>query len=185
MTVIVGMEHGDTVFIGGDIQGTGWNNKVIHTQPKVFSRAGVVFGFCGSYRFGQLIEHMVLDPVVPQEPGDIYRWLITVLVPSMRKTMKDADMEKGGNCLIGVKNQLWELQEDWSVLRSCNGYAAVGSGYEYANGSMFTTATSGLLRPGNRDDVVNALRMAVRAAGTFSPSVGETATIMSTDGYKG
>ena len=185
MTCIVGMEIGDTVFIGGDIQGTGWNNKVTHTQPKVFSRGGVVFGYTTSYRFGQLIEHIILDPVVPQQESDVYRWLITVLVPDMKKTMKDADWEKGGSCLIGVKNQLWELQDDWSVLRSCNGYTSVGSGYEYANGSMFTSVNSGLLRPGNRDDVVNALRMAVRAAGTFSPSVGETCTIMSTDGFVG
>lgn len=185
MTCIVGMEHGDTVFIGGDIQGTGWNNKVVHTQPKTFTKNGVIFGYTTSYRFGQLIEHMIIDPVVPHEENEVYRWLITVLVPNIKKTMKDADWDKGGNCLIGVKNQLWELQDDWSVLRTRNGYASVGSGYEYANGSLFTSVTSGRMLPGSRDDVVDALRMAVRAAGTFSPSVGETATIISTDGFRG
>lgn len=178
MTCIVGLEYNNCVYIGGDIQGTGWNNKVVHTQPKVFKKAGVVFGFTTSYRFGQLLEHVLPDPVIPDSEAAIYRWLITVLVPDMKSTMKDAGWDGGGGCLIGVKGQLWELQSDWSVLRSVKGYGAVGSGYEYAHGSIYTSMATNL--PRSETEAIAVVKTAIAAAGTFSPSVGCDAVVIST-----
>jgi ATP-dependent protease HslVU (ClpYQ) peptidase subunit len=178
MTCIVGMEFQDRVYIAGDIQGTGWNYKVVHTTPKVFSKCGVVFGYTTSYRFGQVLEHNLQDPVIPHGEAEIYRWLITVLIPDVRAVLKETGYEKGGNCLIGVKNQLWELQDDFSVLRSVTGYSAVGSGCEYALGSLFTS--NAIETPGNADDVKQLLKRAIRTAGTFSPSVGTDSTVLST-----
>lgn len=178
MTCIVGLEYAGRVFIGGDIQGTGWNNKVIHTTPKVFTKAGVAFGYTTSYRFGQIIEHVLPDPVVPDDEGSIYKWLIAILIPSIKKAMKEGEFDKGGNCLIGVKSQLWEMQDDWSVLRSVKGYGAVGSGYEYAHGSMSTIME--ITPPKMLLDAESAIRLAIKTAGTFSPSVGSECTIVST-----
>lgn len=184
MTCIVGVEYKNTVLIGGDIQGTGRNNKIIHTHPKVFSRNGVVFGFTSSYRFGQLIEHTLEEPIIPDSIDDIYRWLTLVLVPKLQTSMKngwytDGGTPLGGNCLIGIKNQLWELQSDWSVIRSVKGYAAVGSGCEYAMGSMFAMMHD--KPPKTRAEHINLVKIAIMAAGTFSPSVGTESTILSTD----
>lgn len=163
--------------MGGDIQGTGWNNKVVHTQPKVFNKKGVLFGFTSSYRFGQILEHGLQDPVVPENPADVYRWLITVLVPDIKAALKDSDYEGGGNCLIGVRGQLWELQTDFSVLRSVKGYAAVGSGYEYALGSLTTSFNllPAIPMPANYEAMV---KQAIAVAGTFSPSVGTESTVI-------
>ena len=178
MTCIVGLEHDGKVFLGGDIQGTGWNNKVVHTQPKVFNKAGVIFGYTTSYRFGQILEHGLQDPVVPENPADIYRWLITVLVPDIRNALKLHGYEQGGNCLIGVKGQLWELQNDFSVLRSTRGFGAVGSGTEYAVGSVFTSLLDS--RPKTDKAAEEIVRNAIIAAGTFSPSVGTDSEVIST-----
>jgi ATP-dependent protease HslVU (ClpYQ) peptidase subunit len=166
MTCIVGMEYQGSVILAGDIQGTGWNSKVVHTQPKVFALGGVGFGYTTSYRFGQIIEHAMKAPVVPDAKDQVYRWLITVLIPDIAEALKKANFEGGGNCLIGVKGQLWELQPDFSVIRSTLGYAAVGSGTEYALGSMFNAA------PKSSRAAVATVRNAVRCAGTFCPSVG-------------
>jgi ATP-dependent protease HslVU (ClpYQ) peptidase subunit len=178
MTCIVGIEHGGRVLMGGDVQGTGFNTKVMHTQPKVFRKNGILFGFCGSYRFGQLIEHGLKEPIAPDNDAEIYRWLVTVLVPDIRKSLKDEGYEQGGNCLVGVRGQLWELQADFSVLRSVKGYGAVGSGYEYALGSVFTSVNFCHLE--HRDNVERAIKRAITVAGTFSPSVGTDATVLST-----
>jgi ATP-dependent protease HslVU (ClpYQ) peptidase subunit len=178
MTCIVGLEHGGHVFIGGDIQGTGWNKKVVHTQPKVFSKAGVVFGYTTSYRFGQLIEQVLSDPVIPDDSGAVYRWLITVLVPDIKKMLKANEWEEGGSCLIGVKGQLWELQSDWSVLRSVNGYSSVGSGYEYAHGSLYTSLLDRTIK--TDDEAISIVQNAIRAAGSFSPSVGCESVVIRT-----
>jgi len=180
MTCIVGMEYNDRVFMAGDIQGTNWNNKVVHTTPKVFSRRGVVFGYAGSYRFGQVLEHNLQDPVVPADDGEIYRWLITVLMPDIRLVLKDNGHDKGGNCLIAVRGQLWELQEDFSVLRSVKGYSAVGSGYEYALGALEMNAALQAAAPSSEQDIRLLLSRVVAIAGTFSPSVGAESVIIST-----
>ena len=177
MTCIVGIEVNNQVLIAGDLQGTGRNNKINHTQPKVFNKGGVVFGFAGSYRFGQLLEYVVQDPVVPNDEEEIYRWLVTVLVPDIKQVLKDHGADGNAHCLIGVKNQLWELQQDYSVLRSINGYASIGSGVEYANGSMFTSVKNNIRTV---SDAEQALISAIEAAGTFSPSVGLTCEIVRT-----
>jgi ATP-dependent protease HslVU (ClpYQ) peptidase subunit len=178
MTCIVGIEHNGKVLMGGDIQGTGWNNKVVHTQPKVFDKNGVIFGFTSSYRFGQVLEHGLPDPVVPEDPKQIYRWLITVLIPDIKDALKSFDHDKGGNALIGVKGQLWELQADFSVLRSTRGFAAVGSGAEYAMGSVFTNLLNGTPRTYEAAETI--VKNAIIAAGTFSPSVGTDSEVIST-----
>jgi ATP-dependent protease HslVU (ClpYQ) peptidase subunit len=178
MTCIVGLEFQDKVLLGGDIQGTGYNNKVVHTQPKVFNKKGVVFGFTSSYRFGQILEHNLADPVVPDNNDDIYRWLITVVIPDIRTVLKMNGYETGGNCLIGVKGQLWEMQNDFSVLRSVNGYGACGSGYEYAMGSLHTVMTT--YKPRTQAEAEAAVAGAIKVAGSFSPSVGCDSVIITT-----
>lgn len=178
MTCIVGVEFKDKVYIAGDLQGTGGNHKIFHTQPKVFKKGGVIFGYTTSYRFGQIIEHIMIDPVVPSEESEIYRWMITSLVPDIKNVLTSNGWTEGGTCLIGVKNQLWSLQGDYSILRSVKGYDACGSGTEYAIGSMFTSMS------GNNivDDktAVSAITQAVKTAGTFCPSVGIECSIVKT-----
>lgn len=170
MTCIVGLEFNGKVIIGGDVQGTAWNSKVIHTQPKVFEKSGVAFGYTTSYRFGQVLEHGLKNPVVPEDADEVYRWLITVLVPDIAASLKAAAVEGGGNCLIGIKGQLWELQNDFSVLRSTLGYRSVGSGTEYAHGSIFQSLK--MMTPTTQDAAEKVVRDAILCAGTFCPSVG-------------
>lgn len=176
MTCIVGLEFEGKVILAGDIQGTGWNNKVIHTQPKVFNKNGVLFGYTTSYRFGQILEHGLKDPVVPDDPNEVYRWLITVLIPDIAATLKAANFEGGGECLIGVKGQLWWVQGDFSVLRSTLGYTTVGSGTEYALGSLYTSLA--LTKPGTVESASKLVCEAIRCAGTFCPSVGTDCAIV-------
>lgn len=176
MTCIAGIEFAGKIYIAGDVQGTGWNNKVLHTQPKVFNKSGVLFGYAGSYRFGQILEHQLPDPVIPNEESQIYRWLISVLIPDIKKATADSEYEEGPACLIGVRGQLWQLQSDWSVLRSVKGYDTLGSGSEYAAGAIYS-----LLRftpPNSEDDLIRILKTSISAAGTFSPSVGIDSTVL-------
>lgn len=180
MTCIVGLEFGNTVILGGDVQGTGRNNKVVHTQPKVFVRGGVAFGYTTSYRFGQILEHNMQSPVIPADDAEIYRWLVTVVIPDIRAILVVngyCDGKSGGTALLGIRDQLWELQDDFSVLRSRSGYSAVGSGNEYAKGSL---ATSLVKAPITRDEARDVVARAIQVAGTFSPSVGTESVIITT-----
>src|SRR5262245_6487911 len=88
MTCIVGIECGKKVVMAGDIQATGWNHKLHKTHPKVFQKNGILFGGAGSIRVAQIIEHGLQNPIAPENDEEIYRWLVTVLVPGIRKALK-------------------------------------------------------------------------------------------------
>lgn len=183
MTCIVGLEYGGRVLLAGDIQATGSNNKIAHPQPKVFIKQGVTFGFSSSFRFGQILEHCVQDPVVPENEKDIYRWLILNLIPDIQTALEanDFDTKEEDNdfeCLVGVKNQLWVIQGDFSVLRAAKGYNAIGAGTEYAFGSVFTSLLRG--HPTSKRAAENILRNALAATALFCPSVGSDCYIIST-----
>ena len=176
MTCIVGIEdqRNQVVYIGGDLQGTGLNKTVNHTQSKVFSRNGVLFGFTGSYRFGQILEHDLDTPFEPRNRDQVYKWLVTTLVPSIKEALYRGGCDDKNNCLIGVCGELWELQDDFSVLRSVNGYYAIGSGEEYAKGSIQTD----LKHQGVNVDYDSVVRNAIEVAGSNCPSVGTKAHVI-------
>lgn len=177
MTCIVGIEANGKVIMAGDVQGTGYNNLVVHTQPKVFAKRGVLFGYTTSYRYGQILEHDLPDPVIPNDSAEVYRWLITVLVPDIKKALTTHGYDGGGDCLLGVREQLWHLQNDFSVLRPARGYDSCGSGNEYALGSLM--ASIELMQAKTDSAYRDALSRAVHAAGTFSPTVGTESIIVS------
>lgn len=172
MTCIVGVEVGNKVVLAGDIQGSGGNNKIVHTQPKVFKNGEMGFGYTTSYRFGQLIEHSVTKEFVPSSEEMIYPWLIKEFVPHCKKTLQEGGYDGGGNCLIGVKGQLWELQGEFSVLRSTKGFNAVGSGYEYALGAMDTIFSKRDRNMMSVEEVVSVLKDVMVTVSTYCPTVG-------------
>lgn len=175
MTCIVGVENNGSVFLGGDIQGTGFNSIIHHTQPKVFHKGEIVFGYTTSYRFGQLIEHHLNDPYVPDDKSGIYNWLVRDIIPEVRKVLKDHEWNSGGNALIGIRDELWELQPDFSILRSVAGCNAVGSGEEYARGALYSMMQM-------REPVYpkRMIQIAIEAAAEHSPTVGKEASIIHT-----
>lgn len=173
MTCIIGVEYNGYVYIAGDLQGTGHNSKMNHDFSKVFHKGEVVIGYTTSYRFGQLLEFTLTNPIVPKNGGEIQKWLVTVIVPEIVKVLKANDYIGGGQCLIGIRDQLWALQDDFSVFRMSDGYAAVGSGTEYALAGLE-------MEFGNRNysltesEVLTSLNKIMEVTSKFCPSVGST-----------
>lgn len=178
MTCIVGLEFEGKVYLAGDNQGTGFNNKLIHTQPKVFEKGGAIFGFTSTYRWGQILEHCLTDVIEPADVNKTYNWLVQTLVPTIMKECKACDYDsKSRTCLIGINGQLWQLQDDWSVLRSIDGYSAIGSGCEYARGAISYALKNH--HPRTEAEVKSLLDDVMLVTGSHCPSVGTTATIIS------
>jgi len=173
MTCIVGMEHKGRVYIAGDLLGSNSWHKSEYHNSKVFKIGDIVLGYTSTYRFGQLLETELSPPFVPDK--NIYYWLIKQVVPEIYGILKKYD-EKGGTALIGVRGELYCLQDDYSILRSVNGYASVGSGYEYALGSLHTQIDILKLK----ETPSKILPRAIESAGSHSPSVGTKHTIVST-----
>lgn len=175
MTCIIGVEFEDKVYLAGDKQGTSWNGKGTYSRPKVFKKGGAIFGYCASYRYGQLLETAIDDVIPPSR--DTYEWLCKSFVPHVRKVMQDNGYEdKDSFCLIGINGELWQLQGEYSVLRSVDGYDSVGSGEEYALGALGYTLTH--TPPDTDQELRKVIRNTMTIVSSHCPSVGGKADIV-------
>lgn len=145
MTCIVALEANGKVYMGSDTFGSNGYTGATYEAPKTFHNGSALIGICGSYRMGQLLQYAL---VVPEETltWDIDRWIALDLMPAIR-TAFDAHgwdrlnegRAKGGAFLFAISGRCYEIQSDYSFLRSVNGEYAIGSGEYHARGSLHAT----------------------------------------------
>ncbi len=58
MTCIVGLEHNNSVYIGGDSLGSTSGVTIVRQDKKVFHNGETLIGFTSSYRMGQLVTRL-------------------------------------------------------------------------------------------------------------------------------
>ena len=141
MTCIIGYKENGVVYVGGDSVATnGWHKYSI-ANPKVFKRDPFIFGYTSSFRMGQLIEFNLKVPA--QETEGDYKYMVTKFVPALRECFKgggwlkkEKDVEHGGYFIVGYKNELYEVQQNFSIMQSQNSYMTAGCGEFTANGAM-------------------------------------------------
>lgn len=168
MTAIVGVVNGGHVYIGGDSAGVSGYTVAVRADSKVFANGPYVFGFCGSFRMGQLLRYAF---VPPHPEGDVHRFMVTTFVDALRECLKQGgwgwkenEREEGGTFLVGTGGELFNVQSDYQVAQRADGYDAVGMGDELALGALHATAGMDL-RPRRR------MALALHAAAHFSAGV--------------
>jgi 20S proteasome alpha/beta subunit len=147
MTCIVGITDGQTVTIGGDSAGSdGWH-VAVRSDSKVFQVGSYLMGFTTSYRMGQLLRYSLAvgDP----DTWDIDRFMATTFIDAVRDCLSrggyaktEDGQEQGGQFLVGIHGRLYVVGDDYQIGHTISGYAAVGSGYLVALGSLHSTARS-------------------------------------------
>lgn len=197
MTCIVGVAYPGGVVLSADSLSSSTQVGLTTHTPKVFQRVlyerhhgkppekpatlRMLCGFTTSWRMGQLVQYV--DPYVfalPYEGCDdeaLTAWMVNVYAAHVRKALEDGgalvkENEKvsGINMLVGVRGELYEMQDDFSFLRNSCGFAACGSGYEYALGALH--AYSGGHHAADEQQAREWASQAVSAACEFCPSVG-------------
>jgi hypothetical protein len=171
MTVIVGLtDTNGKVYLGADsFSGHSYFKQAIGT-PKLFEKAGMVFGYTSSFRMGQLLHYSLGIPKYRENELTIEEYFSGVFIDSVRKVFekagwqgKDSDgREEGGNFLVGYRGRLFEVQQDYSVIAPTCGYAAVGAGQDFAYGSLASSEDLG---------VKVRMKLALLAAEKHSPLV--------------
>lgn len=145
MTCIVGYKKNKKVWIGGDSMAYGSvSHKTITSQPKVFivsdgtCEAGI--GCTTSFRMMQLLRYKFKMPKVGR---DIFKYMCTDFVDSVidcfainKCITTEKGVASGGRFLVGLKGNLYEIQEDFQVSESKENFAAIGCGFYYALGAM-------------------------------------------------
>jgi ATP-dependent protease HslVU (ClpYQ) peptidase subunit len=159
-----------TITMGGDSAATGGGGRTLRKDPKVFIKNRMIFGFCGSYRMGQLIQYQLKVPDQPKKMDDM-EYMVKEFIEALRKCLKDGgfttiedSVEEGGVFLVGYNGRLYRIDSDFQVGESMDGYEAVGSGEDLALGSLHTTS---LLTMNAR----RRIRMALEAAAYFNVGV--------------
>lgn len=145
MTVIVGLVHKNTVYMGGDSAFVGgWYSLAVRPNEKVFDREGVLFGVAGSARAINLLRYHMQVPSGPSE--DLPGYMATVFVDAMRDCFKTGGYAKKENeveditssILVGINGRLFEFDSDYQV-QEVIGYSAIGSGGQVALGALYAT----------------------------------------------
>lgn len=145
MTCIVGLCHGGKVYLGGDSAATGGTSQTIRTAPKVFKNGEFLMGFTSSFRMGQLLEHAFNPPRChPDTP--VMQYMVTEFVDGVRDCLKRGGyaetsngVDTGGVFLVGHRGRLFQIESDFQVGESAEGFDAVGCGQDLALGSLFSS----------------------------------------------
>lgn len=172
MTCIVGIVEDGVVYMGGDSATTSGWDKSTTIMPKVFSKGGMLIGGTGTIRLLQLLQYALVIPERP-EGMSLEHYFVTLFVDSVRDCFKNAglaekegDREKYyGSFLVGHEGRLVKFDSGYGLLITDLPYMAIGSGEDYARGSLFTS--DGLMFSPER-----RIEIALDAASRFAVGVG-------------
>lgn len=144
MTCIVGIQHGQRVWIAGDSAGVGGYSLSLRADAKVFRNGPYVMGFTSSFRMGQLLRYAFAAPRPTTD--DLDRFMATTFIDGVRECLKTGgfaektnNVEEGGSFLVGVRGTLYAVHSDFQIARTLDGYDAVGCGSDLALGSLHST----------------------------------------------
>lgn len=152
MTCVAGIVHAGEVYIGADSAGVdACYGLTVRADEKVFvrERSGTrwVFGFCGSFRIGQLLRYS-LDIPEPEDDDDPTKFMVTKFVDAVRCCLAEGGAlrttkkyrEEAGTFLVGLRGDLFTIEGDLQVARAVDPYAAIGCGDHLAVGAMHALA---------------------------------------------
>lgn len=152
MTCIIGFtdkEKGIS-WIGGDSLGSNGYTKSIENSPKVFRNEtfrNILIGGTTTFRHLDLLRYStnLFDEADFYKKTNIdHKYMVTKFIPKIIELFKngiisESENNRGGNFIVATPNNIFEIQNDYSVLEPSFGFCAVGSGEDVAMGSLITT----------------------------------------------
>lgn len=150
MTTIIGLEYKDKCFIVADSQTTDADGK-IYSHPevkKITENGSFLIAGSGETLACDIAQHIWESPVpTKQDREDLYRFMITKAMPSLRKCMTengynfDEDTkETRFQFIMAVGGEIFDVDQELSISKSADGVYAAGSGAAYALGAIYAGA---------------------------------------------
>jgi hypothetical protein len=171
MTCIAGIIENTKIFIGAESAGTDSDaNLTIRKAPKVFRVRDFLIGGAGSFRINQIVEHVFIPPPRPARMN-IKRYMVSEFIPELRltllnqgalNTIKGTTQEYDGNFLVGYKEHLFLIYDDFDVEEIQEHYHACGCASAYALGALYA---SGRINAGPEERLEQAIQAAVKFSG--------------------
>ena len=152
MTTIIGVQYDDHCLFMADNQVTLDGGRIYkHPDMKKISKVGeyLVAG-SGDVAPCDIAQHLWNPPTMTaKDRKDTYHFVISKLMPSLRKCLTDNGYDfnenkvdgksdgSGFNLLIAANGQMFDIADDLSVCMSDAGFYGVGSGSPYALGALY------------------------------------------------
>jgi ATP-dependent protease HslVU (ClpYQ) peptidase subunit len=178
MTCIVGLVDKGKIWIGGDSAAASGTERHQWKNAKVFKKDKFIFGYAGSFRFGQIIEHAFEIPSKLEDQSDL-AYFVTTFTESLITTLENNRFMKedqreltDASLLIGYNGCLYEFQEDFTFGIPARNFTAIGVGDSFALGALYVLYGTNLTPK-------NILTKALDAATTYCGGVIEPYTIES------
>lgn len=147
MTCIVALEHEGVAYLGSDsfLGGAFIRDQI--DRPKFFQKGERFYiAFAGGLRGAQIVEHDIKFRK-PRPDEDEEAFLVTEVSKKLQAKFSKvgAQIKDEGNVathdadfLVCINGKVFIIQDDYSVIRSTHGFAAIGAGQDFALGSMAT-----------------------------------------------
>jgi ATP-dependent protease HslVU (ClpYQ) peptidase subunit len=141
MTTIIAKKTAGKVIIGADSQVTAIRKYKHPSMAKITERGQFLIAGAGESAACDIAQH-IWNPPAPNatDKKDLYHFMITKVVPSLRQCFKDNDYKYDKDSgddynflfLIAVGGEIFEIADDFSVCVDSEGIYGVGSGSSYA-----------------------------------------------------
>lgn len=176
MTCIVGVvdKENKCVWLGSDSLGSSWQSEMVILNKKVvkhYLNKSVAFGLAGSYRTINMLTYD--DTCFPEldfykSQGIDEKYLIKTFIPNFQKLIKSGEIDGSDypypHMLLAIKDKLFTIQSDFSVIEQACGYDTEGTGGMVALGSLYSTEGLDLTIP-------KRIELALLAAQEHCPGV--------------
>jgi ATP-dependent protease HslVU (ClpYQ) peptidase subunit len=154
MTTIIGVEYDDKCVILADNQVTDdGGRKYSHPDMAKISEVGpLLIAGSGEVSPCDIAQHMWNPPrPTAKDKDNLYHFMISKVMPSLRKCLEengynfDAEHDKSKDGLrfqfiMACGGELFDIDQDLSVMRSSDGIYGIGSGAAYALGAIHAGA---------------------------------------------
>lgn len=201
MSCIVGISAAGGVYIGADSAGVDGSRCIqLRSDPKIFSKniglhaVEFVYGVIGSYRIAQTIRQVGFEPsndlsrtYIGTERYMFHDWLpafkdAVICADAVKDDKGIAHLENNARILVGVRDKLYCVMEDFQIGQYEDDYTAIGAGTDFALGALhgLTSSIVSLTADEERDTYEEMVRTALGAAAYFSPFVREPFIVLHT-----
>ena len=181
MTCIVGMIENGKAHFGADSASVDSPGDFIEQwkTPKIFKKGDFIIGFAGLYSVGQIVRLSLVLPKI--DDMEIEEYLVSKFIPALKKILLKENIKDDDDwvLLIGYKDRLFVLGDDYSVGEPSEGFTAMGTGRNLALGSLNTSYYSGLVIK-NVKTVEDYLQLALETASKYCQTVNGPFAFIST-----
>ena len=151
MTTIIGIEYGDKSLIVADSRVVDDSGRVYahKVMKKIAERGSLLIAGAGEVTPCDIAQNIWNPPAfTAKDKKDPYKFMIVKAMPSLRKCLTDngynfdEDKKDGTRFqfLMAVGGELFDVDEDLSVMKNEDNFYAIGSGGPFALGALYAGA---------------------------------------------